>query len=1110
MAGHAESVYGVVFSPDGRSIASGAWDGTVRLWDVAGERLPRTLTAHQGSTGGYINAVAFFADGRTIASATYIGSITLWDVATGRIVRTMKITDDPNTMIGAFAINALACSPDGRTIASASNDKLVRLWDRTTGRLLRTLTGHEDPAMTVAFSPDGHTVVSGSADATLKLWDVASGRELRTIPSQGGGVLGVVFSPDGRTIASSSSRGLKLWDAASGRELNKLDAISPGSGNSSRRMVAFSPDGRTIAYSLGLVLHVWDPASENDVKAAVGDGWSGKEVGAVAFSPDGLVIAAGWGKEVQQWDSASGRPLLTLRLHSGAVKSITFASDGSTIASAGVDDTIRLWDATSGRALHTLQGHQQGQEDGQMQAVAFSPDGRTIVSGGFGEHHVSFWDAASGRILRTPSLGVNKYGVSEDTSVRGVAFAPDGHTVVSTGLSKLSIWDTTGRALRTFNLGNVAFVDAVAFSPDGRTIAWGADWGNLQLWDAATGRALRKFTGHEAPVEAVAFSPDGRLLASGSKDNTVRLWDTASGRLLHTLFGHSSGINGVAFSPDGRSLISGSADSTIRRWNLAGELLAISVVGSETDWLTLTPEGFFDTSGKGTEAISVVRGLNAWSIDQLYQSLYRPDLVREKLAGDPRGLVREAAARLDLTRVISSGSAPDVGLTLPARGLGVADSFVAVEAGITDRGGGIGRIEWRVNGITAGVDNPASSTPGQALRLTRRLALDPGDNDIAVIAYNGANLVASVPSHVSVATAQPTTSTPGVTPIPSPAPSASSAATAKPRLFTLVAGVNDYADKRIKLAFAVSDAKDVARAFKDAAGSLYQSVDVKLLTDAEVTRDKLDAAFREIAGKAQPSDVFVLYLAGHGKTVDGRYYFVPQDFTVDGELTEKTINKSVLIRGISQDQLQRWFASVPARKSVILFDTCDSGTLTGDADETHQLERGAANDRLAQATGRSIITASGGSQEALEGYRGHGLFTYEMLDGLNRADGDSNGTIEVTELAAYVYAQVTELSQKVFKQRQAPQMKITANYPILKQTRVLQDEVIPVAEAKPTYQLKQSAQLQIQPNFGATVVRNLSPRTAVTILGSEGGWSLIASEGKPLGYVATRDLAPIE
>jgi uncharacterized caspase-like protein len=331
---------------------------------------------------------------------------------------------------------------------------------------------------------------------------------------------------------------------------------------------------------------------------------------------------------------------------------------------------------------------------------------------------------------------------------------------------------------------------------------------------------------------------------------------------------------------------------------------------------------------------------------------------------------------------------------------------------------------------------------------------------------------------------------------------------AKPRLFVLAAGVNDYADQRFKLEKAVWDAQEVARGFKEASENLYQSVEVKLLTTGDVTQGKLDAAFAELSAKAAAADVFVFYLAGHGKTVDGRYYFAPQDFAIAGELTEQSINAAVKAKAISQEQWQLWFAQIPARRSVMLFDTCESGTLADD--ETQQLEKGAANDRLAQATGRSILAASGGSQEALEGYHGHGLFTYEVLGAINEADGDRSGTIELSELAAYVYAEVSEVSQRVFKQRQLPQMKLTANYALAKQMRILQDESTPVATVKPTYQVTQAAQLQVQPGLGATVVRSLSARTGVTVLESRNGWSLIASDGKPLGYVATRDLAPVQ
>jgi uncharacterized caspase-like protein len=496
-------------------------------------------------------------------------------------------------------------------------------------------------------------------------------------------------------------------------------------------------------------------------------------------------------------------------------------------------------------------------------------------------------------------------------------------------------------------------------------------------------------------------------------------------------------------------------------------------------------------------------------VDQFYQSLYRPDLVREKLANDPRGLVREATSTLDLEKVIASGSAPDVRLTSPSRALGqgvIAWSNVAVEAEITDRGGGVGRIEWRVNDVTVGIDaRPAGAA--SPFKLTRSVELDAPNNTIEVVAFNSANLIASVPGHLNVA-AQ--VAAPLILPSPQPNVGTRSeptqAAAVKPKLFVLAAGVNSYAEKRIQqLSFAVPDAKELARGFNEAAGSLYQSVHVKLMTDGDVTRDKLDVAFADMANKASASDVFVLYLAGHGKTVDGRYYFIPQDFTINGEVTDKSIKASVKARAIAQEQWQRWFASIPARKSVILFDTCESGTLA--SDETQQVEKGAANDRLAQATGRSILAASSGSEEALEGYRGHGLFTYEVLDAINQADGDRSGTIELNELAAYVYAQVSELSQKVFKQRQAPQMRITSNYPLTRQMRILPEETVPVSEAKP-YQLEQTAQLQIMPGFGASVIRSLAAKTAVTVLGSKDGWSLVASEGKPVGYVATGYLAP--
>lgn len=175
----------------------------------------------------------------------------------------------------------------------------------------------------------------------------------------------------------------------------------------------------------------------------------------------------------------------------------------------------------------------------------------------------------------------------------------------------------------------------------------GSDDKTIKLWDATTGALIRTFEGYP-----VAFSPDGARILSDSRDNTIKLWDAATGALIRSFAGASFP---VAFSPDGTRLLSG-GDGTIRIWSVAtGELLATFIGSEEGEWLAITPAGFFAGSRIGAgKLVSVVRGLQSYSLLQFYDDLYRPDLVEQRLKGDLLGQYKDAAAKINLEKILDS------------------------------------------------------------------------------------------------------------------------------------------------------------------------------------------------------------------------------------------------------------------------------------------------------------------------------------------------------------------------------------------------------------------------------------------------------------------------
>ncbi len=246
LRGRAGDVNAVAFSPDGKVLASGNADHTIKLWDLAAAAELRTLRGHSGT----VYFVAFAPDGRSLASASADRTIKVWDVASGAELRTFRGHSK--------AAYGVAFSPNGEVLASASHDGSIKLWDAASGKELLSLPGHTWAAIALAFSPDGGRLASTGGDGTVRLWHTATGKELRTFTGHRTWVWSVAFGPEGKVLASGEYDGaMKLWDVETGREIATLKG----------HIVAFSPDGRKLAYTVDKDIYIADlHAHDEDIE----------------------------------------------------------------------------------------------------------------------------------------------------------------------------------------------------------------------------------------------------------------------------------------------------------------------------------------------------------------------------------------------------------------------------------------------------------------------------------------------------------------------------------------------------------------------------------------------------------------------------------------------------------------------------------------------------------------------------------------------------------------------------------------------------------------------------------------------------------------------------
>lgn len=761
----------------------------------------------------------------------------------------------------------------------------------------------------------------------------------------------------------------------------------------------------------------------------------------IDHSPDGKsLVSGGWNNTVRIWDLVAGREIKRLKGHTGFISGVAYSRSGSNIASISNDLTVKIWDAASGREINNISDLK-----GWMVGVFYLPDDNNLAAVTIDwwtktKETTAIYDIRTGNIVRNftstgknfPTMETKKGRISPDGKR---ILTQQGNAIVLNEVAthneiwrtKMADWDCT-----PYFMPNGQQIIALCQKFNDRLTVSGRTM-YFTLLDAATGKQIKEFGRTDVgggfltqgwyQIGAIAFSPDNRFILTGDMGGRYKLWDISAGKFVRdlkiadelagTLYGL---MPSASFSPDGRTAVVESIASNRLIDIATGKELAAMISFEDEEWIVITPDGYYNSSENGHRYLNVLEGNNLYAVEQFYDVFYRPDIVAAKLRGDDiRNLVT-------ITMKEAIKSPPPAIVIAPVKERDSPQVKVCYQ--VQSLGGGIGEVRLFHNGkliqsdgyyrefaktstadrtqlasldsksiyedmrsisVKGKVDNASvtGKPRGDVYESCQEIDVIPGENELSVSAFNGSNTVQSYMKTVSFK---------------------SNLKPEEPHLYILAVGIDRYKDNNVNLKYAVKDARDIEEKFKTQAATLYKpsNIHYTLLTDQEATKTGITGKINELSGTIKPSDSFILFVAGHGVLLQNQYYLLTHDYS--GTIRDTDM--------ISSNEIVEASKKIKSLSQLFIFDTCHAGGVDTIVSGLYDARMSV----LAKKMGLHIYASANDRQSAMDGYKGNGLFTHTLLDGLNnnrQADKNKDGKVTVVGLGEYSKKRTTDISKEI-------------------------------------------------------------------------------------------------